>query len=119
MATAAEKYGSDDALNFSPTLEPVIPRPILSPSPPPFVSQPRQIVPTTTGRQFPVFKQFKKSRSNRHGKTQATQGDAILIGFLADHKHPETAQRAGDQPLPSDSKIESDSDEDTDGITAS
>ncbi|KAL8740376.1 MAG: hypothetical protein Q9190_006914 [Brigantiaea leucoxantha] len=52
------------------------------------------------------------SRSPRHQgrkrrqKTQASQGDAVLINFLGGQNHPDVATRAGEEPLNSASQSE-------------
>ncbi|KAL8842680.1 MAG: hypothetical protein Q9170_000455 [Blastenia crenularia] len=44
----------------------------------------------------------------RRGKTQASQGDAVLIGFLGGLNLPDVATRAGEEPLNSASQSEAD-----------
>ncbi|KAL8943133.1 MAG: hypothetical protein Q9216_001263 [Gyalolechia sp. 2 TL-2023] len=44
----------------------------------------------------------------RRGKTQASQGDAVLIGFLGGQNLPDIATRAGEEPLNSASQSETD-----------
>lgn len=42
--------------------------------------------------------------SKRRRRTKASQGDAVLIGYMGDHNRPEVAARAGEEALNSDSE---------------
>lgn len=42
--------------------------------------------------------------SKRRRRTKASQGDAVLIGYMADHNRPEVAARAGEEALNSASE---------------
>jgi len=89
---AAERYDPNDGLvRESPRLEPQTVR--LKPSPSPEYlsdstssSEPRSCSPKTKGRKRP--------------KAQASQGDAVLVGFMGGLNHPDLATRAGEEPLP-------------------
>ncbi|KAL9613524.1 MAG: hypothetical protein Q9167_001966, partial [Letrouitia subvulpina] len=48
----------------------------------------------------------RHSGRKRHHKTQASQGDAVLIGFLSGQNLPDVARRAGEEPLNSSSQSE-------------
>lgn len=67
-----------------------------SPSPPPFL--PLKISPPAS-----------RHRGHTRPKTLPSQSDAVLVGFLGGHKHPEVAITAGAEPLPSDPEEEIDS----------
>ncbi|KAH0542563.1 hypothetical protein FGG08_003068 [Glutinoglossum americanum] len=112
----ATDRGQEDALNLSPRLQPTVPNLNRSPSPQRFVSQ-QQTAILHQSVSPPSSKHSKKLRSNRRRKTQPSQGDAVLVGFLGGHKHPDTARRAGDEALPSysESSETEDTDEDMDG----
>ncbi|KAL8963607.1 MAG: hypothetical protein Q9193_000150 [Seirophora villosa] len=100
---AADIYDSDDAgpnrtpplirriVNLRPSLSPeLLPSPAKSSSPDRMSRSPRQ-----------------KDRKRRR-KTQASQGDAVLIGFLGGLNLPDVATRAGESPLNSASQSEAD-----------
>ncbi|KAI4208008.1 MAG: hypothetical protein LQ348_000378 [Seirophora lacunosa] len=100
---AADIYDSDDAgpnrtpplirriVNLRPSLSPeLLPSPAKSSSPDRMSRSPRQ-----------------KGRKRRR-KTQASQGDAVLIGFLGGLNLPDVATRAGESPLNSASQSEAD-----------
>ena len=100
---ATDIYDSDDA--GPDRTPPLVPRvvPNLRPSPSP------EIVPPPAKSVSPD----RMSRSPRHKgrkrrpKTQASQGDAVLIGFLGGLNNPDIAIRAGEEPLNSASQSES------------
>ncbi|KAL8999462.1 MAG: hypothetical protein Q9169_001667 [Polycauliona sp. 2 TL-2023] len=74
-------------VNLKPSPSPeIIPSPPRSPSPDRMSSSPRQ--------------------RKRRQKTQASQGDAVLIGFLGGLNLPDIATRAGEEPLNSASQSE-------------
>ena len=51
----------------------------------------------------------------RHPKTQASQGDAVLIGFMGGLNHPDLATKAGEVPLPQSDDSDVDDPMDADG----
>ena len=94
---AADIYDSDDAgPNRTP---PLVPRIVnLKPSPSPeIIPSPKSPSPDRMSR--------SRQRKRRH-KTQASQGDAVLIGFLGGQNLPDIATRAGEEPLNSASQSE-------------
>lgn len=95
----AENYDSDAGCNHTPPLEPRIVN--LKPSPSP------EYLPLKAKSPTPD----RVSTSNNKGpkrrqKTQASQGDAVLIGFLGSLNNPDIATRAGEEPLNSASQSE-------------
>ncbi len=96
----ADNYGSDDdGANRTP---PLLPRIVnLKPSPSP------EYLPQRAQSSSPE----RSSRSRLKGrrpKTQASQGDEVLIGFMGDQNNPEIARSAGLEPLNSASQSEAD-----------
>lgn len=51
----------------------------------------------------------------RHPKAQASQGDAVLIGFMGGLNHPDLATKAGEVPLPQSDDSDVDDSMDVDG----
>ena len=51
----------------------------------------------------------------RHPKAQASQGDAVLIGFMGGLNHPDLATKAGEEPLPQSDDSDVDDSMDVDG----
>lgn len=100
---AADIYDSDDP--GPDRTPPLIPRVVnLRPSPSP------EIVPPPTKSSSPdrmSRSPWQKGRKRRP-KTQASQGDAVLIGFLGGLNLPDVATRAGEEPLNSASQSETD-----------
>lgn len=66
----------------------------LRPSPSPDYLPPPERSPT------PEPSRSSTSKKKRRPKTQASQGDAVLIGFMGGLNHPDLATRAGEEPLP-------------------
>lgn len=94
---AAETYDSDDGLiQRSPPLVPQIVN--LKPSPSPDYLPPPEESPTPEclSRSSNLNSKGKKRRP----KAQASQGDAVLIGFMGGLNHPDLATKAGEVPLP-------------------
>lgn len=94
---------SDGLVPQSPKLQAIKVRPTPSPSPPPFIpkkphrSSPEAIRPHSSRR-----------RRSRRGRTQASLGDAVLVGLMGPN-HPDIARKAGEtalQPLDSASQSE-------------
>ena len=78
---------------------PLVPQTVnLTPSPPPDYCSSESSEPPPSA-----------SNGRKRPKPQAYQGDFLLINFLGGHNHPETANRAGEEPLPAsdDSDLES------------
>lgn len=50
-------------------------------------------------------------RRTRRPKAQASQGDAVLIGFMGGLNHPDLASKAGEEPLPQESDESMDEDD--------
>lgn len=97
---ATEIYDSDDGGNRTP---PLIPRTVIlkpSPSPESLAPSARSLSPECTG----TLSRNKGPR--RRQKTQPSQGDAVLIGFLGGQNCPDIATRAGEEPLNSASQSE-------------
>lgn len=83
---------------------------------PPLLPKNVTLKPTPSPEYMPPFPRSPSpdpvSMSNHKGpkrrpKTQASQGDAVLIGFLGDANFPDIATRAGEEPLNSASQSES------------
>ena len=96
----ADNYGSDDdRLNRTP---PLLARIVnLKPSPSP------EYLPKRARSSSPE----RSSRSRHKGRrprTQASQGDEVLIGFMGDLNTPDIARNAGQEPLNSASQSEAD-----------
>lgn len=94
----AENYDSDDGYNRTPPLLPMTVKD-LKPTPSP---EPQQTKSPTPDR---VSTSNHKGPKRRQ-KTQASQGDAVLIGFLGGLNTPDIASRAGEEPLNSASQSE-------------
>lgn len=100
ISKLADNYDSDDGCNRTPPLLPMTVR-TLKPTPSPEYIPPRAKSPTPDS----------VSASNHKGprrrpKTQASLGDAVLIGFLGGLNTPDIATRAGEEPLNSASQSE-------------
>ena len=104
MKVATDIYDSDDA--YANRTPPLVAREVkLQPEPSPeyLTPPPRSPSPISTGR---------SKHKGRKRRTQPSQGDAVLIGFLGGLNNPDIATRAGEEPLNSASQSElSDSDE--------
>lgn len=109
---AAETYDSDDGLiQRSP---PLVPRIVnLKPSPSPDYLPPpeRSPTPECLSRSSNLNSKGKKRRP----KAQASQGDAVLIGFMGGLNHPDLATKAGEVPLPQFDDSDVDDPMDVDG----
>ena len=95
---AAENYDSDDA--YTNRTPPLVARKVkLQPSPSPeyLTPPPRSSSPESTSR---------SKQKGRRSRTQPSQGDAVLIGFLGGLNNPDIATRAGEEPLNSASQSE-------------
>lgn len=99
VSKLAENYDSDDGCNHTP---PLLSRIVnLKPSPSPEYLPPKAKSPTPDRVSTSNLKGPK-----RRQKTQASQADAVLIGFLGGLIHPDIATRAGEEPLNSASQSE-------------
>ena len=96
---ATEIYDSDDA--FADRTPPLVAREVkLQPSPSPeFLTPP----PRSPSSSEPTGRSNQKGRKRR---TQPSQGDAVLIGFLGGLNNPDIATRAGEEPLNSATQSE-------------
>ena len=109
---AAETYDSDDGLiQRSPPLVPQIVN--LKPSPSPDYLPPPERSPTPE-------RQSRSSNLNSKGKkrrpkAQASQGDAVLIGFMGGLNYPDLATKVGEVPLPQSDDSDVDDSMDVDG----
>ncbi|KAK3682624.1 hypothetical protein B0T22DRAFT_484662 [Podospora appendiculata] len=109
LTHVSDHYDPDEVLpQNSPCLQPIRPKLHLSPSPEPIIPDPTVSPPPS----------FGTKKSNRRMKVKPSQGDAVLVGFLDGGRQPEIAIIAGRQPLPSDTEAEdhycsSDSDSDS------
>ena len=54
---------------------------------------------------------LKSKERRRRPKAQATQGDAVLIGFMGGLNHPDLASKAGEEPLSQESDESMDEDD--------
>ncbi len=110
---AAEAYDFDDGLTRrSPPLERQFVN--LRPSPSPDYLPPPERSPTPERQS-----RSSNSKKKRRPKAQASQGDAVLIGFMGGLNHPDLATRAGEEPLPQsdDSDVEEQMDGDGEAAT--
>ncbi|KAL8892356.1 MAG: hypothetical protein Q9215_000755 [Flavoplaca cf. flavocitrina] len=99
LKVAADIYDSDDAgLDRTPPLVPRIVNLQPSPSPEIIPSPPRSLSPNRTSS--------SPRHRRRRQRTQPSQGDAVLIGFLGGLNLPDVATRAGEEPLNSASQSE-------------
>ena len=107
---AAEEYDFDDGLiRRSPPLERQIVN--LRPSPSPDYLPPPERSPSPECQS-----RLSNSKKKRRPKAQASQGDAVLIGFMGGLNHPELATRAGEEPLPQSDDSDIEEQMDVDGI---
>ncbi|KAL9640879.1 MAG: hypothetical protein Q9204_000528 [Flavoplaca sp. TL-2023a] len=99
LKVAADIYDSDDAgLDRTP---PLVPRIVnLQPSPSP------EIIPSPPRSPSPNRMSSSPRHRRRRQRTQPSQGDAVLIGFLGGLNLPDVATRAGEEPLNSASQSE-------------
>ena len=107
-----DTYDSDDGLiQLSPPLVPQIVN--LKPSPSPDYLPPpeRSPTPECLSRSSNLNSKGKKRRP----KAQASQGDAVLIGFMGGLNHPDLATKAGEVPLPQFDDSDVDDPMDVDG----
>ncbi|KAL8765906.1 MAG: hypothetical protein Q9209_007149 [Squamulea sp. 1 TL-2023] len=96
---AADIYDSDDA--GPDRTPPLVPRIVnLKPSPSP------EIIPSPAISSSPDRMSISSRQKKRRPKIQASQGDAVLIGFLGGLNLPDIATRAGEEPLNSASQSE-------------
>ena len=96
---ATEIYDSDDA--FADRTPPLVAREVkLQPSPSPEYLTPP---PRSSSSSEPTGRSKLKGRKRR---TQPSQGDAVLIGFLGGLNNPDIATRAGEEPLNSATQSE-------------
>ena len=96
---ATEIYDSDDA--FADRTPPLVAREVkLQPSPSPEYLTPP---PRSSSSSEPTGRSNQKGRKRR---TQPSQGDAVLIGFLGGLNNPDIATRAGEEPLNSATQSE-------------
>ncbi|KAK3331966.1 hypothetical protein B0T19DRAFT_90081 [Cercophora scortea] len=113
LTHVSDHYDPDEVLpRNSPCLQPIRPKLHLSPSPEPVVPDPTVSPPPS----------FGTKKSNRRMKVKPSQGDAVLVKSLDGGRQPEIAIEAGRHPLPSDTEGEdhpcssdSDSDSSSDG----
>ena len=98
VKVATENYDSDDA--YTNRTPPLVARKVkLQPSPSPeYLTSPQ-----SSSSPEPQGPSKKKGRRSR---TQPSQGDAVLIGFLGSLNNPDIATRAGEEPLNSASHSE-------------
>lgn len=101
----AEAYDDDDEglIRRSPPLERqyVRLRPSLSPD---YIPPPERTPTPESSSRLPNSKR-------RRPRAQASQGDAVLIGFMGGLNHPDLATRAGEETLPPDDSDDDDDDE--------
>lgn len=95
VSKLAENYDSDDGCNRTPPLLRRIVNCKPSPSPE-YIPSPTPDRVSTSNHKGP----------KRRPKTQASQGDAVLIGFLGGQNNPDIAIKAGEEPLNSASQSE-------------
>lgn len=100
-------YDSDDVFQRSPGLKPVHPKATPSPSPPPFVAQ--SVTISTSPDVSPPSSSRRRKKPNRR-KTQPSQGDTVLIGFM-DPNRPDIARQVGEKALNSESGSDADDEE--------
>ena len=106
MTASSDYFDDDDALSRSPGLQPLVVKAKPSPSPPPFI--PREI--PKAPEDVSTNSSKRRKRANRP-KARASQGDAVLINFLANNNHPDIARTAAEEPLNSASQSEADESE--------
>ncbi|KAL8707298.1 MAG: hypothetical protein Q9220_007641 [cf. Caloplaca sp. 1 TL-2023] len=101
LKVAADIYDSDDAGPYR--TPPLVPRIVkLRPSPSPEIIS----SPTKSSSPDRMSRSPRQKGRKRRPKTQASQGDAVLIGFLGGLNLPDVATRAGEEPLNSASQSE-------------
>ncbi|KAH6719978.1 hypothetical protein BKA61DRAFT_470617 [Leptodontidium sp. MPI-SDFR-AT-0119] len=94
--TAPEFYDPDDVgPRDSPQLQPMTYNLVPSPSPPPAVP-----LPPLSAESSPEPEDGRKASTR--SKPRPSQGDAVLIAFMADGKHNDIARDAGEKPLASE-----------------
>lgn len=104
----AEAYANDDddegLIRRSPPLERQVVN--LRPSPSPEYLPPPERTPTPER-----MSRSSNSRRRRRPRAQASQGDAVLIGFMGGLNHPDLATKAGEETLPQSDDSDVDVDE--------
>ena len=109
---AAEKYDSDDGLiQRSPPLVPQVVN--LKPSPSPDYLPPSEKSPTP--ERLSRSSNLNSRGKKRRPKAQASQGDAVLIGFMGGLNYPDLATKVGEVPLPQFDDSDVDDPMDVDG----
>lgn len=106
MKLATDTYDSDEGLNRSPLLQPIQVDYQPKISPPPSLP-PEASAPSPEHVSHSPSKASRR-RSNRQRKTRASQGDEVLLKFLAP-AYPEIASEAGRRALNSASQSEASS----------
>lgn len=101
-------YDSDDVFPRSPGLEPVRPKATPSPSPPPFAAH--SVTISTSPDVSPPYSSSRRRKKPNRRKTQPSQGDTVLIGFM-DPNRPDIARLVGEKALNSESGSDADDEE--------
>ncbi|KAF8864093.1 hypothetical protein BDZ45DRAFT_53043 [Acephala macrosclerotiorum] len=91
-------YDPDDVGQKSPLLKPMKVSYEPSPSPPPTVPIPSDSPESSPGS--------PSRKGSSRPKFQASQGDAVLVSFMAGGKYSDIARDAGQQPLAFDNEVE-------------
>lgn len=66
----------------------------------------------------PVYRSSTNRRPKRRARTKASQGDAVLVGYMANQNNPEVAARAGEEALNSQSEAsQSEADDPSPSVT--
>ena len=103
MTASPDYYDDDDALPRSPGLQQVYVKAKPSPSPPPFLPQIRA---PASPEDVSTSSSKRRKRANRPPKARPSQGDAVLINFLANSNHPDISRAAGERALDWESESE-------------
>lgn len=97
---ATDNYYSDDGYNLTRT-PPLVRRTVTLKSP-----SPEYLAPLARSPSPDCAGTSRTKVPRRRQKTQASQGDAVLIGFLGGQNLPDIARKAGEEPLNSASQSE-------------
>lgn len=112
----SDVYDPDEVFHHSPKLEPQKIKYKPEESPPPYLPDNSSHSSSSSDSEQPnqpaqAGGSRKRSKRRIKSQTRPSQGDAVLISYLADQNRPDLAQEVGQRPLNSASQSEAESDE--------